>query len=346
MSYSENQSLDDYIKMFENIYEPIQNQERNFYQVFARLIEAIAECSQYVNKGKQNGLAANLPDVFSWYSSLIIKARMSVSLEKALWKKFPYICPYCLHSPCQCARGKKSLEDNSQEIEKKAKDNEDRKPKTLSEWQDMFDAIYPRDPQSYDQIKNFSHLIEELGETSEAYRVRYFVPSAIENELSDVFTWIIGMANLLRANARDGNVLGYSDYNLQSEVYKKYCGKCPNCKKVPCICISKESKIKISERNIIYPEEIMIAIDKMKTEISSDLKLALKQDESREIIDLIKRQIDSNDITDQKVNDILKKIVIEPSHKKWYQQLTASGFAENAIVSALTIVVQQLFNIH
>jgi len=160
MQYREDQNIDQYVDMFEQIYEPIQNLERSFYQVFARLIESIAQCSQYVNKQNQKGLADHVPEVFSWYCSLVNKANLKMDLSEAIWKKFPYVCPYCLTAPCTCVRGKKSLEDNGSKIEGKAKENLSKCPTNLDEWQSMFEQIYPRDPQGYDQKSNFSHLVE------------------------------------------------------------------------------------------------------------------------------------------------------------------------------------------
>jgi hypothetical protein len=45
-----NMDIDDYVKMFAEIYEPIKNTERDFYQTIAILLESFARCSQYVNR--------------------------------------------------------------------------------------------------------------------------------------------------------------------------------------------------------------------------------------------------------------------------------------------------------
>lgn len=341
--FKEEQSLDDYILMFENIYEPIQNVERDFNKILARLLEAIAQCSQYVNKHNQQGLADNLPKVFSWYSSLVHKSGISCKLSDALWRKFPLCCPYCLKMPCQCQIIKKNLTDNADELEKKAKENIDSKPETLEDWQKMFAKLYPRDPQGYDQKSNFSHLIEELGEASEAYRIRYFSPSALESELADILTWILGMANLLNSHAIEGSVKNYSNYNLEEQVYKRYHGECPECKKIPCTCVLHHSKQKISELNVIYPDDIIKAIEETKVSINNNIKDLFSGPEIQNLLIDIKKQIENSDITEKHVEEIYKTLVVEPSYKKWYQKVTFEGMTESAIISMLTVLLQSVF---
>lgn len=341
-SFKKDQSLNEYVLMFEEIYEPIQNVERDFNQILARLLEAIAECSQYVNKHKQEGLADNLPKVFSWYCSLVHKSEIK-DLDKAVWKKFPKCCPYCLFSPCRCSTGKKSLSDNSSALKEKAAHTE-YKPKTLYEWQKMFSELYPRDPQGYDQKSNFSHLIEELGEASEAYRIRYFQPTALESELADIFTWILGMANLLNSHAIDNSIPNYNSYNFEEQVFKRYPGICPTCKKHPCSCVLNHSKQKISELNVIYPEQILEILSKsMEITISDSIKKIATFPELQNILAELRKLTDMSNLNNQKVEALIKQIIQEPEPKNWYKKITAEGIAESSIVSMLTLLLQSAF---
>src|SRR5690554_148242 len=148
--FNKNQSLDQYIVMFDHIYEPLQNVERDFYQVLARLLESIAECSQYVNKNKSIGLSEKLPKVFAWYCALVLKSGIQTKISDATWKKFPKCCPYCMTAPCTCANGKRTLTQNANNLEKKSQSPGIEPPFTLNEWQNMFKEIYPRD-QFFDQ---------------------------------------------------------------------------------------------------------------------------------------------------------------------------------------------------
>lgn len=341
-NFKEKQSLDAHVLMFEQIYEPIQNVERDFNQALARMLEAIAECSQYVNKHNQKGLADNLPKVFSWYCSLVHKSCIKEGLSNSVWRKFPECCPYCLSLPCKCSTGKKSLSDNAEKLENRAK-NIERRPDNLYEWQKMFSELYPRDPQGYDQKSNFSHLIEELGEASEAYRIRYFQPTALESELADILTWILGMANLLNSHAMENSIPGYSSYNLEEQVFKRYPGFCPDCKRIPCACVSHQSRQKISELNVIYPDQILKAIENSQIEITESIKSIFREPEVQNILVDLRKLIDSSDITEEKVGLLFEKLIREPQYKKWYNKITLEGMAESGLVTLLTLLMQNAF---
>jgi NTP pyrophosphatase (non-canonical NTP hydrolase) len=341
--FKEKQNLDKYVEMFCQIYEPIQNIERNFYQILARLLEAISQCSQFVNRADERRLAENLPKVFAWFCSLVFKSDLKTKLSEVAWKKFPSCCPYCVSEPCKCSQGRKTLEENSSKLEELSK-NVDSKPTTLDDWQNMFAHIYPREPQLYDQKSNFAHLIEELGEASEAYRIRFFYPTALESELADIFSWILGMANLLDARARDGAVYPLKDYRLERQIFERYSGKCPNCKRIPCNCVIKEVKQKISELNVVYPEDIIKEINKsaqkLGIELKSEFKDLFNQPEAQLFLQDLKTVATGYEISEEKIKVLINEIVKAPHHKKWYEKITASGIAENAIVSLFTMLTQ------
>lgn len=218
--YQKNQDIDDYIAMFHQIFDQRQNIKSDFYQIIARLLEVVANCSQFINEGDEKGIAEKLPSLFAWYCSLIVKANLNKNLSEVIWKKFPKCCPYCLISPCNCLQKRRPLTENIGELTNKAKENIDSKPRTLREWQEMFGTIYPRDPKQYDPKNNLLHLIEELGESAEAYR--YCKVSNLGSELADVLTWILGVANLLDSKARCGLINAYKHYDLAECVFKTY----------------------------------------------------------------------------------------------------------------------------
>lgn len=332
----QNLDLDDYIKLFEEIYEPIKNAERDFYQTVARLLESIAKCSQHVNRSHEIEIAKQLPTLFAWYCSLVIKAEpRGFSLSEIMWRKYPNCCPYCLTSPCICPRNKKSLIDNTQKLLEKAIQNEDKRPHTLSEWQDMFSRIYPRNPQGYEQKSNFMHLIEEIGETAEAYRLNYFYPENLGNELADVLTWIFGIANLIDAKAKDNpyTLNGEAEYNLEKKVLEKYGKGCPKCNQPHCNCITKDVQDKISERFKLYPNDVYVQLNKLimqmgtfRSEIYNDLKELSKGQE----------------ITNENLQELVLELIEKSKEKRWYQKISASGITENALVSAISLLVQSI----
>lgn len=344
--FKENQSLKNYVSMFEEIYEPIQNVERDFHLVLARIIEAIATCSQHINKSNETGVAENLPKIFSWYCSLVYKSGIK-NIDDAVWRKFPNCCPYCLSSRCSCTLGRKSFEDNSLKLAEKAK-NIDQRPTSLDDWQKTFASIYPRDPQGFDQKSNFIHLIEELGETSEAYRLHYFFHSALESELADVFTWIIGMANLLDSRAKDNCLHNYAEYRLAKEVFSRYPGTCIKCHQIPCTCVIEELEQKISEPfdSAAIAEKIIKAIDKSKEDLqltfNNRLDELFKEQEAQLFLQALKHITKTSTLTESKIRQSIEQITVNSSHRKWYQSINSAGLAETDTVSLLTSLVQNM----
>ena len=68
-------------------------------------------------------------------------------------------------------------------------------PESLQQWQDLFQMIYPRRVEDLHSHRSVLGLFEELGELSEA--ILRADRSAIEEELADTFTYIVGVANEL-----------------------------------------------------------------------------------------------------------------------------------------------------
>ena len=253
--YDNNYSFTDFIAMFYKIYGP-QNIERDFYMTYARLIEAIAACMQSINSGKYNKIACELPTVFSWFCSMITKCNININeLENYIWRKFPEKCPYCKAGPCQC-HSNRSYKKELNILEHNVSTN---KNKSLNDWQKMFNDIYPRPTASIaittEGNRNFNHLIEELGEISESFRLSYYNEENLYYEIADAFSWILGISNWLNNVANDPDTpivvsptLTLRGYKLSTEVLRKYNKKCTRCKKCPCKCsIDLDSVHKISD---------------------------------------------------------------------------------------------------
>ncbi|MDR0890447.1 MAG: hypothetical protein LBM28_07405 [Oscillospiraceae bacterium] len=343
MSYKKNQSADDYIKMFTEIFEPVQNIERDFYHVYARMVESLAACMQHLNKGDDYKLAREIPKVFSWFCSLIYKSELNrqISFDDIVWNKYPLICPYCKMNPCMC-RGKRSAL-NTDELVDYRKNNADKRPKTLSDWQNMFANLYPRDVQGYHMSSNINHLIEELGEISEAYRLRFFSIDNLYFELSDAFTWIIGIANLLDAKAQADSLHGITRFRLDHEVYSKFPGICQKCGSHICLCSG--AKAKISEYHEIKQivnlnEKIDRAVSEIQLTINDSVKDLLHTREFRDFTEDVLSNITDNHISKDELSAILEQVVQKPEHRKWYKDITLGGLAENSLVSLIFLFLQ------
>lgn len=347
-SYRAEQSADDFVQMFKEIYEPIQNIERDFYRIYARLIESMAACMQYLNRNDDVRIATELPTVFSWFCSLVFKCQMEhkFTLDDIVWDKYPYVCPYCLKSTCTCRGKVRDL--NFDALSDFYENNKKRRPRTLTEWQKMFAAIYPRDPQGYSLSSNFNHLYEEMGEISEAYRFRYNAFKNLENEIVDAFSWILGAANFLDAKAQIGSLPTYSEYDLATEVFKKYSGKCNKCGHIPCTC--KFFVPKISEYNqVLTWEDISVqlaqGIEEIKSRLDEQTEEALHTEEATQLIKEILEEVRKNkesSVTKEDIEKLYGEYKKNPKHKKWYKDMSMANIAESSIVSGLFMLIELL----
>ncbi len=69
--------------------------------------------------------------------------------------------------------------------------------------------------------RTFLWFVEEVGELSEA--LRKGKKKDMEEELADVFAWLVSLANL-------------AGVDLEKAALKKYPNRCPYCGKNPCEC--------------------------------------------------------------------------------------------------------------
>jgi NTP pyrophosphatase (non-canonical NTP hydrolase) len=111
--------------------------------------------------------------------------------------------------------------------------NKDKRPKTLDEWQKMFQEIYPRT--TYDQPgRSTLGLFEEIGEFAEAIRVFDRHPKYFAGEAADVFSYIMGIANefVVRETTRSTDF----KFSLEKEFMFRYPGLCKHCGFQICVC--------------------------------------------------------------------------------------------------------------
>ncbi len=170
-----------------------------------------------IRKRNDQKAKINLLFSLSWFMSIM--NRLHISIEDEVWKRFPYLCSYCGTYPCVCKKEK---------IKKRKKvvvDNKER-PKTLKQFQKMFDDIYPSAARTLEHAG--VHLAEEMGEFSEAvmafrgaHKDEDF--SQMELEAADLFSCLAGVFNSLEGDIADG-------------LAKLYSKNCHVCKKVPCTC--------------------------------------------------------------------------------------------------------------
>lgn len=170
-----------------------------------------------IRKNDREKTKLNLIISLSWFMSVM--NQLHIDLENEVWKRFPYVCSYCVSCPCVCKEKK---------LEKRPdiKGDENRRPKTLAGFQKMFNEIYPASSRMLEHAG--IHMAKEIGEFSEAilaYRGdhREVDFEQVCLEAADVFSCTM-------------DVLNSFDIDLAKELSLLFSENCHVCKKAPCEC--------------------------------------------------------------------------------------------------------------
>ncbi len=159
-----------------------------------------------------------------------IRVRNEIKFSDIIWNKYPRLCPVCfwrrfqetgriedVHADsCDClihkvetrskAREKKQLN----KLEEYASMHSVEKPPTVDEWQKMFNDIYEANLEHIDLEDIAFHLLEEVGEVSDAIvrsytyvggelkgHAPYWRRRFLESEIADVASWVFTLVNHL-----------------------------------------------------------------------------------------------------------------------------------------------------
>jgi NTP pyrophosphatase (non-canonical NTP hydrolase) len=93
----------------------------------------------------------------------------------------------------------------------------------IEEAQDLIRRIYLERDKERGMERTLLRTFQELAELSDAISKELPLKD-IEDEVADVFAWVISIANLL-------------DMDLGEVLLEKYNNACSRCRKVPCECI-------------------------------------------------------------------------------------------------------------
>jgi len=229
--------LDDLYRMVAYIYSE-KNTGRPVSATFSHFVEVCGALAVHDRKKKREELTVEdaLCKALGWYFPLLAKLKV-VSVEELVFRKFPYACPYCRSCPhddriCKTVRGTGKTVDHDAVV-KKYDENLAKKPRTLAEWQKMFNEIYPRTFTEVSSGRSSIGLLEELGELAEAVRVFEKHPKYFAGEAADIFSYIMGIANehSLKVEAEQGG-----KFDFDSEFLLRYPGLCTQCGHQVCVC--------------------------------------------------------------------------------------------------------------
>jgi NTP pyrophosphatase (non-canonical NTP hydrolase) len=95
------------------------------------------------------------------------------------------------------------------------------KKMNIREFQNMMRRIYFHRDSKRGATGTYEWLVEEVEELGEALKEKN--TKAIEDEFADVLAWLASLANV-------------TDIDLEGAATRKYNGKCPKCRQVPCNC--------------------------------------------------------------------------------------------------------------
>lgn len=229
-------SLDQLYRMTAHVYSE-QNFHRPVSATFLHFVEVCGMLTAIARKKKRESLSFedSLCKSLGWFFPLMAKCGV-VSVEKLVYRKFPYVCPYCRQCPhedmdCKTVQGTSLTVDHTA-LRAKAIENADLLPQGLNEWQEMFRRIYKRDIN--DRSRSAIGLMEELGELAEAIRVFERHPRFLAGEAADVFSYIMGLANEYAMEMKmSGKV-----FDFESEYLRRYPGLCLACGNPICTCPS------------------------------------------------------------------------------------------------------------
>lgn len=246
MSY-ENWSLDDWVNMFKTIYGK-QNKGVSDEILLLHLVEEVSELAEDLRKehikprknkkGELEGVLINVPDSFAWLTTLLFKR--GTSLQEIVWHKFPNVCPYCFYEKnCICISQMVYMaqEEREKTLDTTYRKNREKMPKTLYEWEKMFNRIYGNVNRIQSTPQIGFHLMEEVGEISKELRVKD--EAKMNDEIADAFAWLIGMILKVRY------VLDDPDIRFDKLLWDRYPGMCQRCKASKCEC---SSKVKLKPR--------------------------------------------------------------------------------------------------
>jgi len=296
--------LDEFVTAVAGIYKT-QDEKRLIWDVWLHAVNhaaAIGEEARKYKPGKK--LLEDIADFSMWLFTFVGKIRdafgsvagrqrieestirTEVTLSAIIWNKYPWVCPVCfgrrindgeatdiqLIRPCDCllypveTRDPKQVRGYINKLRQYAKDHIDDMPKSVNEWQQLFQNIYEANLRHLSLTDIAFHLLEEVGEVSNAMLRMYTYDSeefvagepewrqkGLENEIADVSSWLFTLVNHLEVIPEIGrefqkflwgeDVVALPPIKLSSIIWKRYGSDsldslyCPHkCKKPVCEC--------------------------------------------------------------------------------------------------------------
>ena len=212
-----NATIKEYQKFVKDVYGLNNDRYFSLQDMLANVERFMTRSLKGIRKNDHEKIKINLIISLSWFASMM--NQLHIDIEEEIWKRFPYMCSYCASCPCVC-------KEQKIKIRQKVLADNGRRPKTIEEFQEMFNRIYPASKRTLDYAG--VHLVEEMGEITEAilnYRGNHndkdFKNIVLES--ADLMSCIMGVFNSL-------------EVNLAKKLAVMFNENCHVCKKAPCAC--------------------------------------------------------------------------------------------------------------
>lgn len=242
--------LDDFVKVVAAIYDAHDKHRSIWDVWCHTLHHAASVAELVRVGGTDKKLYTELADFSLWLFTFILKLkakfgesegefegpqdrfiRIESNCSELLWHKYPKACPLCHGREiaeagigtretgsriCECLKGTSETEDQEARrnrigiLRSYSEEIRAEKPDSIDKWQQMFGMLFAANLMALSLDQVFLHLMEELGEVSDAmirmytYSHRNFIDrepnwrqSDLECELADVFSWLFAFVEKL-----------------------------------------------------------------------------------------------------------------------------------------------------
>ncbi len=226
-------TIAEYQAMFATIY-PQPNNVNNDYHLILKLIQEICVCMELARKDEWEELPTRLSRIYRRINA--VATICGIDLQEALWDKYPNVCPYCLRDhDCICAIEHPDVTDKDLKLRRLRRDVANM-PVTLSAHQALHKKLYARQNRRILLIQIAAHMAEEAGEVIDEFYNKN--KSGLQDEISDVISWIFALAN------RCG-------FELADAVWELYSYECESCHATPCINDNKCGNAPVESAQVI-----------------------------------------------------------------------------------------------
>lgn len=302
-----NLKLDDYVAAVTAIYAR-HDRNRSLWDVWCHAQHHAAAIAEEVRKGllspRNDKTLQEIADFSLWFFSMLAKLqevpaeeagknygeqsviRISASASQLMWNRYPYVCPLCRLPSCACGpehlrRKKAKGREHKRAIETRrlARESSNTMPASIDQWQEMIVSIYRERLKQLEVANIVLHLLEEMGEVSDALVRMYTyvgsIPSdeprprqiRLEDELADTLSLLFGLVGRLRMDIHDGtakDAMRLSQILWQkygSEAYKSFW--CRHCKSTVCSCAIIFARSETQVQEILQALRIGLPTEKL-----------------------------------------------------------------------------------